>query len=392
MERLPSGCLPREGFLDEWLRVTRHVLDAPLPFLLVAGLATLATAIARRAFLPHGPQPIYPNLYVCLVAPPARHQKSLLLDVVKRLLADFEDRLLLPAQMTPEALLTVLKDQPQSLWVLSEFDDLLTATQREYMRGMPPLLADLYSWDGAFTRRLKEEEITVTDPCLSILGAITPRRLQDHARTLGFEQGFLSRVVWVYADEGRPLRAKLPTLEDHELNALRKSLRVCQERGGALDPGRGWSLFEHQFHAWAEQMEAPNASDALKAFLGRAPLLAQKFAMLYHVSASLEPIIAEEAWRHALTLTGWVVDRTARALAEEIPESEFHALVQKVLRRITRGGEITARELMQVMHVRRRDLDEVMDYLKGAGEVEVLGRGTTGDPRRYRRASRAPEG
>lgn len=391
MERLPPGCLPNEGFLGEWLRVTRRVLDAPLPFLLMAGLVTLATGIGRRAFFPHGPQPIYPNLYVCLVAPPARHQKSLLLTVVKRVLADFEDRLLLPAQMTPEALLSVLKDQPQSLWVLSEFDDLLTATQREYMRGMPPLLTDLYSWVGPFTRKLKKEAVTVTDPCPSILGAITPRRLQDHARTLGFEQGFLSRVTWVYADEGRPLRAKLPTLEDNELNALRKRLRDCQQHNGALDPGRGWSLFEHQFHAWAQQMDAPEASDALKAFLGRAALLAQKLAILYHSSTSQEPVIAEPAWCHALTLSQWIADRTAHALQEEIPESDFHALVQKVLRYIPANHEITRREVMQATKLRRRDLDDVMDYLKGTGEVEAFGKGVPKDPNRYRRASRPPE-
>jgi len=392
MERLPPGCYPKEGFLGEWLRVTREVLDAPFPFLLMAGHVTLAGVMGRRAFFRHGPQPINPNLYVCLVAPPARHQKSLLLGVVKRLLAEFEDRLLLPAQMTPEALLTVLKDQPQSLWVLSEFDDLLTATQREYMRTMPPLLTDLYSWDGPFTRRLKEETITVDNPCLSILGAITPRRLQEHARTFGFEQGILSRVTLTYADEGRPLRAKLPALAETDLNALRKSLRQCQELTGPLEPGPGWRLFELQFQHWAAQLDAPEASDALKAFLGRAPLLAQKLAILYHASASQESVITEAAWRHAIILAQWIVDRTARALQEEIPESDFHGLVQKVLRLIPPGAERERRDLMQRIHRREPEFNEVMNFLRETESIDLVGTGKTGNPKRYRRPAQPPEG
>lgn len=208
----------------------------------------------------------------------------------------------------------------------------------------------------------------------------------------GFEQGLLSRVTLLCADAGRPLRARLPALKDEELNALRQALRACQELTGPLEPGPGWKLFELQFQTCAQQLDAPEASDALKAFLGRAPLLATKLAMLYHASTSREPVIAEPAWRHALTLTQWIVGRTAQALQEEIPESDFHANVRKILRRIPPGGEARARELKQRSHLPPREFAQVMKYPAETEGITQVGGGKTGDPWRYRRPPRGPQG
>ena len=66
-------------------------------------------------------------------------------------------------------------------------------------------LGDMWdkSDDDRFTYRLKREETVVHKPCLNMIGAITPMHIVTHLPPQAIGQGFTSRVIMIYAEDGK---------------------------------------------------------------------------------------------------------------------------------------------------------------------------------------------
>lgn len=181
----------------------------------------------RRFFVDVGMGPLYPNLYVVLVAPPGIGKTELTSQVWKfwsELSTGNADGLhVAPPSVTAASLIDSLRDAERKFYsptspleplryntlniCSNELGTLLPAYDPEMMNR----LTDIY--DGhpyAERRRTKDLNFKIDKPQINFLAATTPAHLSNSLPEGAWDQGFLSRTMMVFNSERniRPLFAK----------------------------------------------------------------------------------------------------------------------------------------------------------------------------------------
>lgn len=157
--------------------------------------------------------PVYPNLYTVLVAPPGIG-KTVIATECEKLWRALPEHHVAPTSLTKAALVDALSNAQRklirpgktpsyvefnSLLVLAgELGVLLPDYDREFLNALTAI------YDGQMyeeKRRTKDLHIKIAAPQLNILGCTTPSYLSEFMPEGAWDQGFISRVILVYAGE-----------------------------------------------------------------------------------------------------------------------------------------------------------------------------------------------
>lgn len=187
--------------------------SSPLLFRRWAAITCLAGALERKLWVRTLGSNLYPNLYVCFVAPPGVG-KTVAITFAENLWRGLPDHHVAPTSVTKAALIDALNDasrkiirpaeQPpyvefNSLLVLvGELGLFLPAYDNEFMNALTAL------YDGhpyAERRRSKDLKLGIPHPQLNILAATTPSYLNAVMPEGAWDQGFISRTLLVYSGE-----------------------------------------------------------------------------------------------------------------------------------------------------------------------------------------------
>jgi hypothetical protein len=113
---------------------------------------------------------------------------------------------------------------------------------------------------------------------------------------------------------------------------------------------------------------------------GRAAEHASKIALIHHMSwhgaGGAGEEIAPVSYQWAMDLVEHLITKTVRQMQANLAENPFDQLQKKALRFITnertieRPG-IPGRHLRNLMHIRKKDFEEVLESLEACGKVII---------------------
>lgn len=181
-----------------------------------AGIFTVAAALERRVWLKNQKGLLFPNLYVLIVGR-AGAGKTLATSLCRTLLQEIEGHSVAPTSVTHASLIDSLVDsekkivRPQDtpdiitmnpLTVISdEFSVFLAAYENTFVSRLTTL------YDGRVyreTRRTGKLDYSIEAPLLNMIAATTPSYLQNTLPAGVWEEGFMSRILMVFAPEEPP--------------------------------------------------------------------------------------------------------------------------------------------------------------------------------------------
>lgn len=390
--------LPTEGLFTLYKEYTQSTQMCPrFNFF---SLAALIGAIIKRkvsfqrssyALFP----PLFPNIWVILLAPQGKGNKSSALRVAKNLslkLSSKDAPKFLAAKLTPEALvkamagrilteevidkvdknlLHILKKSAQGVLYGSELGVLLG--KEKYNTGMIALLTDLYDcpteWSSDTVTRGDQKLYNV---CISIMGASTPDWMQSMLPTDAFKGGFMSRLLFVAFPEGwnRRIADPLPPPEGLEEKLLQGLVKIAQLKGDM-----SWTKDAKQFFSdW--YMNLPNSDLGVKAsYLERKQDHLLKLAMILQIAQDCSLTMTKETLTQSLHILGAIEPETLRMI-EYISIDPRMRICQRIMESMESSSKgVSEAEILDYSWrwlARAGEFDEAIRLLLRTKKIEMI--------------------
>ena len=212
--------------------------------------------------------------------------------------------------------------------------------------------------------------------CVNFLGCITPDKLGKLMGTGLLENGFTSRVIFLYADNPRPAPTLIETDKDQmaAINELSVHLRkLCK-----LSPTEvtfapdAWEWYDNYCQTKLVTHRI-NDNKRLQDYYARKKMHILKLAMAVHYAESLTPIIEVEDIKKALRLLEKAEINMHRALCAS-STNPLSALASSMLRTVQKNGGATKKKLL-LMHFDEAkegedSIAKALNYLLTTGQIK----------------------
>lgn len=368
-----EAILPDSGFLREYHDFALPLTEAPAIYHLFVAFALLAAACARHVHLPFGAQRLYPNLWLILIAPSSRLKKSTALSLGRRILAASKLDVIYPNEFSREAMIEILEQKPDGLFLWNELGGVLRAFESNYMLGTKEMLTELFDCPPQFKRVLKSKEVIITDPCISIASASTVDWLNRAVKEHDIRGGFLPRFIYIPADKPSKLLPLPPTPDPEAQAAIVQRLeQIAAYRGVFGMSADAEAIHDNWYHANYGEMSQEIDSETLAPFYSRLSVYLLKFAMLYELSATGDFTISAEAMHSACLLVDQLKANIKHLVDTDLLQTYEETLTRKVLTWINRRPGISRSELLRTARVSTRSLEPILQALLERGEISVI--------------------
>lgn len=201
------------SWLDAFYDFT-ETLPTPPIFRKWAGIVCLAGALERKVWVMAFPDPLYPNLYVSLVAPPGVG-KTVIVAQVNDMWRTLKKHHRAKSSLTRASLIDSLNSATRSEVyinakqnVVLNFNSLLVACNElgvllpAYDNDFMSTLTDLYDCRPyGEKKRTSDLDFEMDKPQLNILAATSPSYLNGLLPEGAWDQGFISRMILVFSGE-----------------------------------------------------------------------------------------------------------------------------------------------------------------------------------------------
>lgn len=202
VQEWPFENLFLEGhFITEFLDYGTSVTDAYPEYHFATAFCLLATATDRKIKINVNPEPFYTNTWFLLIGQSTVSRKSTSMTIGKRVLeiAGMESKEL-PEDFTPEALVEVLSEKPQSIYIKDEFGDFLAKMDRQYQSGVGALLSQIYDNPKHYERTLRKQKFIIEEAFMNFVGGTVPTQVAKYITMDDLESGFFPRMLFVWAE------------------------------------------------------------------------------------------------------------------------------------------------------------------------------------------------
>lgn len=373
----------KDGVLQAFCLFTEDT-EVPAAFAVWSGMITIAAALGRDCFIDYGYYTLYPNMYIVLIGPSAVAKKSTPIKFAMRMIKQVKPPVnILSQKMTPEALISALSGLdakegdtmivPSAVGValISELATLVN--KGSFKSGMIDVLTDLYDAED-FEYRTKARGIEyVRNPCLSIIGGVTPIGIKECIPFVSIGGGFTSRIVFVFSKGSgrlvpRPYRSQenKKRMDDicHDLSEIAKMrgpFALTDEAGKVYDA-------EYiDFRKHSPLIEDEN----LGGYIGRRADILMKVSMLVSASSSDDRLITDRCMSTALGILRRTESYMPNVL-KVITSNEVGDIFEQIIRYITRHKIVSKAEITrQFRHkMTAMELDSMMRTLEQAEIVQ----------------------
>jgi hypothetical protein len=388
--------------------------ETPLVFHQGAGLYLAAIAVGRRLFI-NTPwrQPVFPNLYLMIVAVSTYYRKSAGLSLAEEVARLAIPHMLMPQPGSPENFMSMLggilppnfSDIPhedrarlekgnryaaQRGLLRDELSGLFKSMGRDYMAGLKELIMTLYDCPAYLDSNTNNKGLVVIrDAALSILGAATPAELAHALSTSDWFNGNLARFALLtpetdYHERPAPHESLAPSDLANRLRRLHERLPEppLPDALGEKRAPESWSLAADIWtHCFAYEqalraMTAPKAplDDRLRAIYGRLHVQAIKVAILLAAldwadndAGEHHPRVTAPHWYRAQIITEeWRA--SAHRLLADLGENEEGRLEGRILAFLRGcGGSATVRDIYRALRATRKPVIEALKALESDG-------------------------
>lgn len=403
-ERAQVDAAP-DTFVERYIEWASGLGDAAPQYHQAGAFVCLSSILAGSVRLPTSYGTIVPNIWFMILADTTLTRKTTAMDIAMELIEEVDDDIVMATDGSIEGLLTALSSRPgrPSVFLRDEFSGLLEQmTKKDYMAGMPELLAKLY--DGKMQKRiLRKEVIEVRDPRLIMFAGGIKTKVMSLLNFDYISSGFMPRFVYITAVSDlsrlRPIgppttettgnrgailaeltdiakrynRSQLLTVEKLKTKIERKVVTdaiMTQEawlRYNALESG----LLQIGLESDKPDVFTPMGDRLAKSILKAALLLAAARQANEEIVIEVIDILRAtrygEQWR---THAQEVVDNVGKGASERLLDN-IHEAIQKSLTGTSRS------RIMQNYHLTARDATQMFDTLEQRGLItrQKVGRG-----------------
>lgn len=316
--------------ITEYLRYTAEQ-ESPDEFHFWTASTILAIALGRKCYMNRGFYTLYPNMFTILVAGSAKCRKSTALGIGIPLLKDIQDTLIFNGKVTPEQLIVEIAEgerlidgenpkagtvSPNTLVYSSELSVFLT--KQSYGEPIIYLLTDLFDCPESRDYKTKHAgSYTLNNVFVCILAATTPTGVAKGIPESALEEGFASRILFVYKDNSDKLNA-FPELSKEQVLLYEDLKKLLIDRsklkGEFLLEKEAKDWFKHWYDkTWAK--EEP-MDKRLEGFHGRKPDHLLREAMILAGSRGRKTINLDIMQASLMAIEQ--VEHTARGAFREI--------------------------------------------------------------------------
>lgn len=295
------------NFLADWTLYNQGT-EAPDEYFLWSGLATMASIVGRKVWLPWGRYVFYPNLYVVLLGPPGNGKTSAMSEA-KKLIRFLNDIPYAAECQTKEALVKEWatyertfkwKDETKLFTPYSIFVTELSHFLGPNSGHMIDFLTTAYDQDYYDTKTKNKGNDIINGPCINLLGCTTPDWVTTYLRGDIISGGFTRRAIFIneYEADKRiafPQRTNTQTLAWGRLVNFANRLKLAC---GEFE----WSESGKRFATnWYENLKLPS-DPTIRGFYRTKHLQVFKVAQLVALSTSQDLVITEEVLQITLAM------------------------------------------------------------------------------------------
>jgi hypothetical protein len=429
---------------EAWHHFMKDVIS-PTSFITMSYYSMISAALQRRVYLGSDERPLFPNMYIILVADPGvgkgvaldpvisvlkTHKLNPRLkikaenlktseeqaDALAALMAEMdtanskepngtfkklnniEEPLLFPVaanSTTYEALVKTHAQSLRSIFPEKDKNSKLLKSGLYTHSSLSFLLEEMSSLFRKHTEDLVQyliaafdckdyEYVTigrgkdkVKNSCLNIAAGTTPSFMKESFSDKLLNDGFASRVIFVFEERNRFYRFDVSSLDDSQLEAKRKVI----EHVGKLGTLFGKVSYSADAHAFmkhyievviGENREKTNSDPKLMYYYSRKNIHVQKLALAMHFSESTEMVIEEETCRAAIAQLDNVekkmhlaLNTAARNPLKGVSDKVIKALALKPMSK----PEIWAAFFSDISTP--TELESLCEYLSSTGKVSM---------------------
>lgn len=381
-------------WIQAFLAYSDHV-EAPRFMRFWAGVGTLAGALRRKVWIDQFYFRWSPNFFIIFVAPPGVVTKSTTADLAMDLLREVPGIHFGPNNITWQALVGAFAKAAEHFPYNEEFHPMsaLTLVSRELGSLLNPKDQDLINlfielWDGA-KKYEKETKMSGNDlveaPWVNLLGATTPSWIASNMPSQMIGGGFVSRCIFLYAEEKAKFVAyvhrRLPAGLDEVRTALVQDLEHISTAlvgpyrltEAAMDWGEEW------YKAMWEDAKGRYDDEQVMGYLSRKQTHVHKLAMILSASKKDELVIEMDDLQLAETMMA-DLELDMNKVFARIGKSESALQTEKLVKMIQHAGELPYEEVlrrMQSLFPDFRDFEGMMAMLTRANIMQLVARGNT---------------
>jgi hypothetical protein len=323
-------------------------------------MTLVAAAMGRKCFIDRGYYKLFPNLFTILVAGSARCRKSTAINIGMPLLKGVPTTRVVSGKITPEKFIEeiapVTGGVPPNILVHSgELSVFLT--KQQYGEPLIHILTDMYDCPKEWTYKTKNRgQVSLNDLFLCIIAATTPDGIAKGIPASALEEGFASRVLFIYQAD-TPRRNAIPILTSEEITLgqeLAEELATIGQIEGqyTLDAeATKW------FVSWYETMQPP-ADKRLEGFWGRKHDHLLRIGMI--LAGSSHSTVIEQAQLEAALLALEGVEQNAPQALAEIGGDQITQFLTRAVVLCERSQRISHSELLRKLYPCRADTFKVL--------------------------------
>jgi len=371
--------------LTNWLTGLQEYVEdteAPRDFWLWGGIFTLCSALQRRVWLPYGLEPIYPNIYVLLVAPPGKCRKAGPPTLAKKMLKkagipvsidsfskrDFTKEL---AELGKTEHFTVEKEtraQTPIALISKEMSDLLAVDPKGMIEVLTTLFDSHDEWEYGTSGQGHDKLYGV---CVSCFIATTPSWLASNLPQEAIGGGFTSRfaIVTGYDKYKRVPIPRIPNIEIY--NNLLHDLSIVAMLSGEFQWAPDSKQFFKDWYNTLDEKVNQTKDERLHSFIERMHAIALKVSMAIRVSYSNDLTITLGDIEGATELLETVLKTAGDALGGH-GRSITSVDIELIMRQIKHRRSVTFEELLSINYrnTNKHELETVLETIEAMKVVE----------------------
>ena len=371
IEPAPPVLLDIENrFLRTWLSSLRQYTDAPHIFLLFSGIAVLSGILNKFYF--RYPRRIQLNLFILLLAPSTYYRKSTCTDITADYLEEVNPELKLPDSFTVEALYEILQAHRRGLLIWPELIQVKEfQMSKEYNRGLPAFLTDLYDYKPKIRRwTVGNGEIVVENPVVSILAAGITDWFTKNLQAIDFHGGLWTRFMFVPAPE-QERRFTLPQRFELDRAVVQQLITLDALAEGEVS----LSAIQLLLQEWGERHQQETmrlGTGILAAMYQRLEVMLIKVAAILQLSEDQSLTVTPATFREAVKIIGFMKAQLPSFFKNEIQFGEHEKARATILKFIKRRRRAMKKEILQGTKVPKKLADPALLQLIDEEEIRQI--------------------
>lgn len=329
-----------------WLQTYREYTkesEAPDSYHLWVGLSILASAIRRNLWIDQNLYPVFPNLYVILVAPAGKIGKSTVIRMGRQILQVVDDVELGPDSVTREELIKLMakagKDKTQSALTIhsTELSSLIDQSGLK----MVQFLTDIYDCDyknptgWRYSTKHQGRDV-IRNPVLNLLAGTIPNWVSDSMPVEATTHGFTSRTIFVYEDTPRFSNPFPGEIEQEVIDALQEDIVHISSLEGPFE----WSKDARKYYKdWYDDWQTTPPDDyRIEGFHWRKRIHILKVALLLHAAESDSRILESRDLKAAEAILA-ATERNMPKTFAGVGKYEFAPDLARIYKQIVKAGD-----------------------------------------------------